>query len=273
MFLFYSCKKDIDKPCCEAETEKVPWLLASVLTHHHIGPGVHRFDRHAFYYNSANKLIAHALLGGTMEDLYPLTLRVDSFFYNSQQQIVRIQSKDNRGPHSYRKLFFYAGNRKARSLRYSQDNALLDSTVYRYLNGTVERITYHPGKPAADTAIFVYDQQQNLIRVKIGAYLPDFQELQLYDDVRNPALFLGGLSGLELDPYEKGEWEDEFLIMMQSPRFSRNNYRLRRTAVTEFTYENGVSAPDTVVTTIQSPRYDFEVEQAFYMYFEYLLAN
>jgi hypothetical protein len=271
MILFYACKKHDIKPCCEAETEKVPWLLASVISHFHIGPGVHQFTRHVFYYNSSNKPVAHVIIGGDIENPYPVTGRVDSFTYNSQQQLVRIQSTDPSGRYSYRKVFVYAsGNRKSHSLKYSQGNVLLDSTVYRYMNSTIQKITYHPGKPEVDTAIFVYDQQQNLTRVRIDGYFSGFQYLEQYDTLNNPAVYLG-VPSLELDPYYPGEWEDEFLIMMQSPRFSRNNYGLRRNG-RQYFYGVIGSPVDRTVSSISSPIYTDEFVD-YYQYLEYQSAN
>lgn len=188
------------------------------------------YTRHAFNYNTGHLPVEHRQ-GRNLDDPEEV-VRIDSFYYNNQCQLDQIISTNYEGPGSYKKNFTYgADNRRRYCLKYllvGNDQYLLtDSTVYRYQGNTIHKITYHLTKGNMDTATFIYDARQNLISAKLGEYGPGTQQLLQYDKAGNPAAHFN-VEALELDPYTQLEWHPEFLLMMQSPRFSRNNYLLRR---------------------------------------------
>jgi hypothetical protein len=265
--LFYACKKHDDKPCCETEPPEARWVLNSVLSRYQYGPGVYDDWLHTFSYNTFNKPVRHTETRPDIFDPAPQPiLREDSFFYNNKQQLIMIRSIDTRGLDSYKEIFTYGRNdRRLYSLKYLADNTnqylLVDSTVYQYPGSTIRKITYHLSKPGTDTAIFVYDQRQNLSSVKIPGYR--VQALQLYDSVRSPATYFN-ITAFELDPYSSGGWDIEFLIMMQAPRFSRNNY-WQRQDIMPIEYTVSYSAVDSTVVTISSPRENY-TEEAVHLY-------
>lgn len=262
MILFYACKKHDAKPCCEAEPPDVRWILTSMLSRLDLGPGVNDDRSHSFSYNAFNKPVRHSEVRQEMiGPEAPPVERVDSFFYNNKQQLVMIKSTDTWGRDSYRETFTYGGNdRKTYSLKYLPDDnnqyQLADSTIYQYQGSTIRKITFYFSKPGTDTATFVYDQQQNLTSVKLPRH--NLQQLQRYDTVRSPATYFN-LTALELDPYPSYEWDIEFLIMMQTPRFSKNNYWQRQDMIA-YEYTVSYSAMDSTVVSISSPRENYSVE-------------
>jgi hypothetical protein len=214
--------------------------------------------RHTFSYNADNLPVFHLQSRdpGEAED----NVRGDHFSYNNQCQLVQVFSSNAEGPGSYIKKFTYgADNRKLYNLKYVdtvfQGNYILtDSTVYRYQGNTIRKITYHLKKGSTDTATFVYDARQNLISAKLGEYWIGTVQLLQYDQTTNPAIHFN-VESLEIDPFSKSEWPVEFLLMTQSPRFSRNNYKyLLRQNNAEYVYRTSLNVPGNLVETIMSPR-------------------
>lgn len=272
MFLFNACKKGDHGPGGPQPPE-ADWLLTSVYSGRHVGPGDWRGEiLHRFRYDAFNLPVVHEEITDLI-DPEALPSRVDSFFYNSQYQLARIISNSGQ-PGSYKETFTYGANkRKTYSLKYQLNNnsqyILTDSTAYRYQGNTIRKITYHFIKPGTDTAIFVYDGSQNLISASLGEYGEDVELLQLYDTTWNPAIYFN-VNSLELDPYDGGLWNTETLLMMQSPQASRNNYLLRRNQV-EYTYGISGLTPDRRVTWIESERGQFE--GTLNLRFTYIAAN
>ncbi|HEY1201004.1 MAG TPA: hypothetical protein VGE79_08490, partial [Niastella sp.] len=220
--------------------------------------------RHTFIYNADNLPVRHmeSRDPGEAED----NVRGDDFTYNNQCQLIQVYSGNAEGPGSYIKKFTYgANNRKLYNLKYVDNNfsgnyILTDSTVYRYQGNTTSRITYHLTKGSTDTATFIYDAWQNLISAKLGEFWIGTEQLLQYDHTTNPAIHFN-VESFEIDPFSpidvfgNFEWPAEFLLMMQSPKFSRNNYLLRRNKV-EYVYTTSLNAPGNLVSTILSPRGD-----------------
>lgn len=270
MFLFNTCKK-LDPgpgsmrcpPAAEWQLVEILWLPfleTNPVTGAQINiPGM----RHTFTYNDDNLLVSRRQSRdpGEAED----NVRGDYFTYNNQCQLIQVFSQNAEGPGSYIKKFTYgADNRKLYSLKYEDDDdhisvyLLTDSTVYRYQGNTIHKITYHLTKGSTDTATFVYDARQNLISAKLGEYWIGTVQLLQYDKTTDPAIHFN-VESLEIDPFRNidrfgnHEWPLEFLLMMQAPRFSRNNYLLRRNTG-EYVYKTSLNMPGNLVSTIFSPR-------------------
>jgi len=270
MFLFNTCKKHDPGPGSMRCPPAAQWQLVEILWPYsiEINPitGKKRTIngmRHTFIYNADNLPVRHIQFRdpGEAED----NVRGDNFTYNNQCQLVQVFSENAEGPGSYIKKFTYgANNRKLYSLKYEDADdhlfiyLLTDSTVYRYQGNTIQKTTYHLKKGSTDTSTFVYDARQNLISAKLGEYWIGTEQLLQYDKTTNPAVHFN-VESFEIDPFTKidvfgnSEWPAEFLLMMQSPKFSRNNYRLRRNSV-EYVYRTSLKAPGNLVDTIVSPR-------------------
>ncbi|SEW44534.1 hypothetical protein SAMN05428988_5792 [Chitinophaga sp. YR573] len=263
-FLFNACTKDkdpVEKKCCTAEPPIIEWLLTALQFHYdYDSPGASYGNiRHRFVYNEFNKPWVHQEILRVLDPTHA-PARTDTFYYNSQQQLIRIKSTDISvstagGLYSHKKEFFYdASGRKTSSLKYSLDNTnqyhLSDSTIFVYQDTTILKITYHIATSGKDTASFTYNQQKNLVKFTLGEFDPQMQVLQSYDDKVNPYRY-SGLETFDMDPYpvSRWGWDAEFLIMMQAPRLPVNNYRYRFSDydMIEYFYAVYYSALDSVV--------------------------
>jgi len=267
LLLLYSCRKDVDKPCCNDDPIRPKWLLTSVLTQSFRGAGHWDIGMHRFEYNANNQLIVYKEMD-YIDPAFPPT-RIDSFYYDDQNRIVEIRNA------GYKKMFVYgSGDRKRYNCKYLIDSRgtyyLSDSTVYIYQGETISKITYHVAGNTSDTAIFTYDNVGNLIKVKLGELDPTFHDLERYDNKVNPSRYFG-VASIEIEPSNlRVGWESDFWIMMQSPVFSKNNYHLRRN-VGSYEYDVAYSALDTTVSGISYYMQDIDAEV--FVNFEYRVGH
>ena len=115
LLLLYSCRKDVDKPCCNDDPIRPKWLLTSVLTQSFRGAGHWDIGMHRFEYNANNQLIVYKEMD-YIDPAFPPT-RIDSFFYDDQNRIVEIRNA------GYKKIFVYgSGDRKRYNCKYLIDS-------------------------------------------------------------------------------------------------------------------------------------------------------
>jgi|ERR1044072_5652054 hypothetical protein len=279
LILFNACKKHDPEPCIPRPPE-AQWQLRVIESYFWLERPIpndreplYDYIYHAFGYNADNLPILHIELTN-LDSQDPPWPRVDSFIYNNRYQLIQTISTDLEGVASYKKNFTYgADNRKIYNLKYLLVNGkyvLTDSTVYRYQENNIRKITYHLIKGGIDTANFLYDAQKNLVSAKLGEYDLVEERLLRYDATTNPARHFN-VESLELDPFSRHEWNPEFLLMMQSPRFSRNNYQLRRNSAEyaySFTFDD-----NNQVKLISSPRESVDTFQYLYQHIRYTAAN
>jgi hypothetical protein len=269
-----ACRKESNPP----RPAHIHWLLNSVFLSFFddpvLGGGGQSYQQwHRFAYNEYKKPWLH------MEaDIYFNYTRLDTFFYDNRQRLIEISS--NFSPLSaknkvmQRKVFRYdALSRRISALKYILDTTsyqyrIADSTAYLYQDTTIFKIIHHiwstdaykpnPVPGTIDTAFFVYNRQGNLVKAKVkyGSYnvLSVFTQ---FDNAPNPFQSLG-VEALELEPLDDAEWYkpffDKFRLMMEMPRFSKNNY-LDAAVIT-------YGSADSMVATIL-PDADFHNTQSF----------
>jgi hypothetical protein len=262
IFILSACKKDPVTTCCTGIPPENKWLLTTIQFRYFYGFGRYIATRHLFEYNKFNKPLVHKEIEDLLNPAH-LFIRIDSFYYNSKQQLTRIISADQYAAYhpstSYKETFSYDGSdRKKYSLKYllsatTNQYQLNDSTAYQYVDSTIWKLTYHLTKGKTDTAFFTYNQQKNIVRFKMGEYGSGIQELSLYDQQATPVNY-AGVDAFELDPYPSAyNWGVEFLLLMQAPQVSRNNYMRRQAAgIEDINYTVNYSMIDSIVGTISS---------------------
>ncbi|HEY1201003.1 MAG TPA: hypothetical protein VGE79_08485 [Niastella sp.] len=279
MILLNACKKHDPKPCIPRPPE-AQWQLTLIESYFWLERPIpndreplYDYINHYFRYNADNLPLLHIEVTNLDSPVFPYP-RMDSFIYNNRYQLIQTISTDFEGPGSYKRNFTYGpDNRKIYNLKYLLVNGqyvLTDSTVYRYQENNIRKIIYHLIKGGIDTAIFIYDAQKNLVSAKLGEYDLVKQQLLRYDASTNPANHFN-MESLELYHFNRHEWNPEFLLMMQSPRFSRNNYQLRRNSA-EYVYSFAFD-DNNQVRLISSPRESVDTFQYLYQKFRYTAAK
>jgi hypothetical protein len=278
MLLFNACKKYDHGPGIPKPPE-AQWQLTSLESYFWLERPIppdreplYDYVLHYFTYNADNLPVMHVQITN-LDSPEPPHPRTDSFIYNNRYQLIQTISTDFEGPGSYKRNFTYgADTRKIYNLKYLLVNnqyVLTDSTVYHYQENNIRKITYHLIKGGIDTAIFVYNAQKNIVSAKLGEYGFGEEQLLRYDATTNPATHFN-IESLELDPF-RFEWNREFLLMMQSPRFSRNNYQLRRNSA-EYVYDFAFD-DNNQLKRISSPRETVDTFQYLYQNFRYTAAK
>jgi hypothetical protein len=240
-----ACKKETTT-CCQTTDLDYVWNLHFVELNEFRGAGSRTLSRHEFTYNEFGKVKYYDVRTDFINPAASVDRR-DTFFYDGQQRLSHIIGGSYpAGYGRYKKVFSYDGSgRKSLSRKYLLDTTLnlfylVDSTVYQYQDTVIRKIAHYANK-APDTAVYVYNSQQNLVSVRMNGLQSSYQELDNYDDRPN-GLRQTHMDALEVEP--SITWLDDFKILMTAPILPMNNFQTRRLPMLNITYDYAVAYGD-----------------------------
>ncbi|MBW8687056.1 hypothetical protein [Chitinophaga rhizophila] len=237
MAMLSACKKETTT-CCQTTDIDYVWELKYLSLDRFIGAGIRDMSRHEFTYNEFGKVKYYHVRTDFINPATPFD-RTDTFFYDSQQRVSYILGDHSSYPaERYKKEFSYDGSgRRTLSKKYLLNTTLnsyylVDSTVYQYQDTVISKIAHYANK-APDTAVFVYNSQQNLVSVRMNGLESVYQELSDYDNRPN-ALRQTHMESLEIEP--SYTWLDDIRILMAAPKLPKNNFQTRRLPLLDITH-------------------------------------